>query len=62
MERDPNPSLQLGVGLDPRVERRVEALAIPLETEKEGLVVDAADEERHLVLGDVDEPAELGQA
>ena len=54
----PHPSQQLGVAVDRLVEPRVEVLAVALEAQNEGLVVDAGAEERHRFEQDVDELGE----
>ena len=59
VDGDPDASPELGVGGDPLVEPRIQILTFALETEKECLVVDACREKRDLVLGHVDQPAQL---
>ena len=59
VEGDPDASPELGVGGDPLVEPRIQVLALALEAEEECLVVDPRREKGDLVLGHVDQPAQL---
>src|SRR5207248_4032981 len=59
VERDADAPLQLGVGGDALVERRVEALAFMLEAQDERLVVHAGGDEDYLLRRYSDDPREL---